>query len=107
MYKSHAVQLDKCDATGLNGSNFAKAQKHKSPAGAHLQGLFLIHEKILLWRKGSNLHEAVSQKTISKVVNPGRFRINPETALSSVYPVDPHPRDERACLPKISSPHSM
>jgi hypothetical protein len=54
MYKSHAVQLDKCDATGLNGSNFAKAQKHKSPAGAHLQGLFLIHEKILLWRKYSN-----------------------------------------------------
>jgi len=49
-------------------------------------------------------------KKQSLVVNPGR--LNPDLHRDYVgstfrLSCDLHPRDERACLPKISSPHSI
>ncbi len=62
----------------------------------------------MLWKKVSNLHEVVSQST--------KFSGRPWSAIpvcngttGSILrlSVFPHPRDKRACLPKISSLHSI
>ena len=40
----------------------------------------------------------------SSVVDPGRLLLDGSMLYLSRYP---HPRDKGACLPKISSPHSI
>ncbi|MDB5193373.1 MAG: hypothetical protein JWQ96_2936 [Segetibacter sp.] len=42
----------------------------------------------------------------SSVVDPGRRVLLPNGSTLRLS-CDPHPRDKRACLPKISSPHSV
>ena len=56
-----------------------------------------------LWKKGSNLHEVVSQSAMLWWSTPVFLAKGITLRLSH----DPHPRDKRACLPKISSLHSI